>query len=70
MSAAVMAELFVMCPECGLNAKLIVGDQQIKDEAGLCKHRQTPSACPILGPIVDAMRQTLSVPRTQPSIRR
>ena len=41
-----MAELFVMCPDCGLNAKLAPGEPQIKDEEGLCKHRQNPMACP------------------------
>jgi hypothetical protein len=55
-----MAELFVMCPECGLNAKLAPGEPQINDEEGLCKHRQNPMACPILGPILDAMRRAAS----------
>ena len=45
---APMAELFVMCPECGLSAKLTPGEPQIKDEAGLCKHRQNSMVCPIL----------------------
>jgi hypothetical protein len=54
---APMAELFVMCPDCGLNAKLAPGEPPIKDEEGLCKHRQNPMACPTLGPILDAMRR-------------
>ena len=57
LSGAQMAELFVMCPECGLNAKLAPGEPQIKDDEGLCKHRQNPVSCPILGPILDAMRR-------------
>jgi hypothetical protein len=55
-----MAELFVMCPECGLSAKFAPGEPQIKDEEGLCKHRQNPMACPILGPILNAMRRAAS----------
>ena len=31
--------MFVMCPECGLRAKLTRSDAQIADAEGKCKHR-------------------------------
>jgi hypothetical protein len=55
-----MAEMFVMCPDCGLNAKIAPGDLRVSDDEGLCQHRQNPMACPILGPILNAMRRAAS----------
>jgi hypothetical protein len=64
-----MAELFVMCPECGLNAKLAPGEPKIKDHQGLCKHRRSPMACPILGPILEqcAEQQPARLRPTRPA---
>ena len=59
-----MAELFVMCPECGLNAKLAPGAPKIGDNEGQCLHGRDPMACPILGPILHAMLRVAS-PREQ-----
>jgi hypothetical protein len=55
-----MPELFVMCPQCGLNVKLAPGTPQINE--GQCSHKQDDLiACPILGPILDAMRRATSL---------
>jgi hypothetical protein len=60
-----MAQMFVMCPECGLRAELTHGKQQIADPKGTCKHRQSPMSCPILAPSLNVLRQMLK-PAEQP----
>lgn len=56
-----MVELFVACPECGLREKLTHSEQQIIDDRGRCKHRQNPTTCPTLMPILSRARQALRV---------
>jgi len=45
-----MAELIVMCPECGLNAKMAPGALKIRDDEKECLHRH----------ILNAMRRIAS----------
>jgi hypothetical protein len=54
-----MAEMFVMCPECGLRAKLTRGDAQIVDAEGRCKHRNNPANCPILDETIAPIQRVL-----------
>jgi hypothetical protein len=54
-----MAEMFVMCPECGLRAKLTRNDAQIVGAEGKCNHRDNPISCPILGGQLAAIQQVL-----------
>jgi hypothetical protein len=58
-----MAETFVMCPDCGLQAQLSRGDDPIPDPKGKCKHKQNPATCPVLSPAVAAIRQVLKEDR-------
>ena len=53
---APMAELFMMCPIPGLNAKL-PSQAANQGEEGPVPAGETEMACPILGPILDAMRR-------------
>ena len=54
-----MVEMFVMCPECGLRAKLTRSDVQIVDADGKCRHRNDPAHCPILREPIAAIQQVL-----------
>ena len=47
-----MADVLVMCPECGLYAK-VTGDWAIIGTGrAKCKHRQNPANCPLLEPLI------------------
>ena len=55
-----MAELIVTCPECGLQAKVLPGeDQVVGDSRGKCRHRKNPLNCPSLRPLVSKARKEL-----------
>jgi hypothetical protein len=56
-----MAELVVKCPECGLKAKVLPGeDQMVADSRGKCRHRKNPLNCPSLRPVLSIGRQELN----------
>jgi len=48
-----MADLFVMCPECGPSTRLIDGKPKIVEGDAKCKHRQNPLSCPALSPVIE-----------------
>ena len=54
-----MAEVFVVCPECGLRAKVTNSGQKIIGDERKCKHRQNPMNCPELTPALSTARQAL-----------
>ena len=54
-----MAELFVMCPECKLHAKLRTSSQEVLDPEARCKHRQNPNNCPNLAALLSSARKIL-----------
>jgi hypothetical protein len=54
-----MAEMFVMCPECGLRAKLTRSDAKIVDAEGKCAHRNNLAHCRILGEPIALIQQVL-----------
>jgi hypothetical protein len=57
-----MADLFVMCPDCGMSVKLAQGDQHISYDKGKCRHRQSPIGCPTFGPLLNAMQKVARQP--------
>jgi hypothetical protein len=54
-----MADMFVMCPECGLRAKLTRSDARIVGAEGKCKHRTNPANCPTLAEPLTAIQQVV-----------
>jgi len=52
-----MADMFVMCPACGLRAKLTRSDARIVDAEGKCKQRTNPVNCPALAEHLTAIQQ-------------
>lgn len=52
-----MADLFVMCPDCGLRARVTDRETNAIDGDGKCKHRQNPLACPLLAPLIASLRR-------------
>jgi hypothetical protein len=59
-----MADLLVMCPECGLYAKVTVNRATIGTGQAKCKHRQNPANCPLLEPLIYwvLVRRTAELP--------
>ena len=58
---ALMTELIVKCPECGLQAKVLLReDQMIGNSRGKCHHRTNPLNCPSLRPVLSIGRQELN----------
>jgi hypothetical protein len=54
-----MAEI-ITCPECGLQAKVLPGeDQVVGDSRGKCHHRKNPLNCPSLRPLLARVRREL-----------
>ena len=52
-----MAQLFVICPECGLRGEVAHSDEELDDPAGKCQHHLKPAKCPALRqPLVAANR--------------
>jgi hypothetical protein len=63
---ALMTELVVECPECGLQAKVLLRDDQvIGNSRGKCRHRTNPLNCPSLRPILSIGRQELNERRVR-----
>jgi hypothetical protein len=60
-----MADMFVMCPECGLRAKLTRSDARIVDAEGKCKQRTNPGNCPALAEPLTAIQQVVKQPVRQ-----
>jgi hypothetical protein len=57
---ALMTELIVKCPECGLQAKVLPHEDQVVGEGrGKCYHRKNPLNCPSLRPLLSKGRQEL-----------
>ncbi len=54
-----MAEVFVVCPDCGLRVKVTHSGQKITGDERKCKHRQDPMNCPELRPALLIARQAL-----------
>ena len=54
-----MADMFVMCPACGLRAKLTRSDARIVDAEGKCKQRTNPVNCPALAEHLTAIQQVV-----------
>ena len=54
-SRRVMADLFVMCPDCGLSARLRGSDVKVVGQKGKCAHRKNPLACPVLMPLISTI---------------
>jgi hypothetical protein len=53
-----MVEVLVVCPDCGLYAKVFADSEQpIIDDEAECKHRQDPTNCPMLRPGLSIARQ-------------
>jgi hypothetical protein len=50
-----MADLFVMCPDCGLRARLTHNQSKIIESDGKCDHRQSPMNCPTLIPVISSL---------------
>jgi hypothetical protein len=50
-----MADLFVMCPDCGIRAKVIGATAKIVASPAKCKHRQNPLNCPLLAPLISKL---------------
>jgi hypothetical protein len=59
-----MADLLVMCPECGLYAKVTLNRATIGTGQAKCKHRQNPANCPLLEPLIYRVlvRRTAELP--------
>jgi hypothetical protein len=58
-----MADVLVMCPGCGLYAKVTADRATIVTAQPKCKHRQNPANCPMLAPLINGVlirRTTLS----------
>ena len=60
-----MCDVFVMCPDCRVCARLANSEAKIIDRGAKCEHRQNPVNCPILMSIISgllkvAMAATLS----------
>ena len=54
---AVMTELFVTCPECGLREELTHGHAEVDDPRRQCNHLLKPAKCPALRlPLISARR--------------
>jgi hypothetical protein len=47
-----MGDVIVMCPGCGLYAKVAGNRATIISGDGKCKHRQNPLNCPLLEPLI------------------
>ncbi len=62
-----MAELFLMCPDCGLRAKLTDNTAKVLPGGAKCRHRQNPLKCPILMPLISSLmrpgRENHTVPK-------
>jgi hypothetical protein len=56
---ASMEEVIVMCSECGVQAKVLLREDQISDSQGICRHRQNPLNCPNLRFVLSVGRQEL-----------
>ena len=54
-----MAELFVMCPTCGLRGTLVHSRQELLDPEGRCKQTRAPAKCPHLRDVLTAAHRTL-----------
>ena len=50
-----MADLFVMCPDCGLSARLSGSDVKVAGDKGKCQHRKNPLVCPVLMPLISTL---------------
>jgi hypothetical protein len=61
---ALMTELIVKCPECGLQAKVLPReDHALGNSRGKCRHRTNPLSCPSLRPVLSMGRQELNEKR-------
>jgi hypothetical protein len=50
----------IVCPECGLEAKVLPGEDQVVGESrGKCRHRTKPLNCPSLRPLLAKARREL-----------
>jgi hypothetical protein len=50
----------IVCPECGLEAKVLPAEDQVIGESrGKCCHRKNPLNCPSLGPLLAKARGEL-----------
>jgi hypothetical protein len=47
-----MGDVIVMCPGCGLHAKVTGNQATISAGQAKCKHRQNPANCPMLEPLI------------------
>jgi hypothetical protein len=47
-----MADVLVMCPGCGLYAKVAGNRATINTGQAKCKHRQSPANCPMFEPLI------------------
>jgi hypothetical protein len=50
-----VADLFVMCPDCGVRAKLSRNQTKFVNGDAKCEHRQNPVKCPTLVPLIEAL---------------
>ena len=63
-AGAQMVELFVMCPECRLHARLRNSWQEVADPEGKCKHRQNAGSCPnLVTPLSNARKMLRDLER-------
>ena len=61
-----MAELFVMCPECGLRGTLTHSKQEFDDPESKCTHQAEPAECPRFRPALVAARRMLDLLEWRP----
>lgn len=52
MAGGTVADLFVMCPGCGLRAKVADNTAKVIPSDAKCKHRQNALNCPMLAPLI------------------
>jgi hypothetical protein len=62
-----MADVLVMCPGCGLYAKVTGNHAIITTRQAKCEHRQNPANCPMLEPLIFRILVRRTVQRQQES---
>ena len=54
-----MAEVAVTCPECGVQAKVLLREDEVSYSQSICRHRQNLLNCPNLRFALSVGRQEL-----------
>jgi hypothetical protein len=54
-----MPEVFVMCPDCDLRARLTGPGGQLADYRGECQRKIHPAKCPVIGASITVIRKVL-----------